>query len=144
MEEKKYCYKYPHPAVTTDCVIFGFDGKRLHILLIERGLEPYKGSWALPGGFLKMDETVEEGAARELYEETHVKDVYLEQFKVFSTVDRDPRERVITVAFMPWCARPTIAFWPVTMPPALRGSKWMSCLPWLSTMRKSSFRHGST
>ena len=66
MEEKKYCYKYPHPAVTTDCVIFGFDGKRLHILLIERGLEPYKGSWALPGGFLKMDETVEEGAAREL------------------------------------------------------------------------------
>lgn len=99
MEEKKYCYKYPHPAVTTDCVIFGFDGKRLHILLIERGLEPYKGSWALPGGFLKMDETVEEGAARELYEETHVKDVYLEQFKVFSTVDRDPRERVITVAF---------------------------------------------
>ena len=99
MEEKKYCYKYPHPAVTTDCVIFGFDGKRLHILLIERGLEPYKGSWALPGGFLKMDETVGEGAARELYEETHVKDVYLEQFKVFSTVDRDPRERVITVAF---------------------------------------------
>lgn len=94
-----YSYKYPHPAVTTDCVIFGFDGKRLHILLIERGLEPYKGHWALPGGFLKMDETVEEGAARELYEETHVKDVYLEQFHVFSTVDRDPRERVITVAF---------------------------------------------
>lgn len=99
MEEKKYCYKYPHPTVTTDCVIFGFDGKRLHILLIERGLEPYKGSWALPGGFLKMDETVEEGAARELYEETRVKDIYLEQFRVFSTVDRDPRERVITVAF---------------------------------------------
>ena len=94
-----YSYKYPHPAVTTDCVIFGFDGKRLHILLIERGLEPYKGHWALPGGFLRMDETVEEGAARELFEETHVKDVYLEQFRVFSTVDRDPRERVITVAF---------------------------------------------
>lgn len=94
-----YCYKYPHPAVTTDCVIFGFDGKRLHILLIERGIEPYKGTWALPGGFLNMNETVEEGAARELFEETHVKDVFLEQFHVFSTVDRDPRERVITVAF---------------------------------------------
>ncbi|EJW94124.1 NUDIX family hydrolase [gut metagenome] len=64
MEEKKYCYKYPHPAVTTDCVIFGFDGKRLHILLIERGLEPYKGNWALPGGFLKMDETVEESHSK--------------------------------------------------------------------------------
>lgn len=94
-----YSYKYPHPAVTTDCVIFGFDGKRLHVLLIERGLEPYKGHWALPGGFLKMDETVEACAARELYEETHVKDVCLEQIQVFSTVDRDPRERVITVAF---------------------------------------------
>lgn len=99
MDELKYSYKYPHPAVTTDCVIFGFDGKRLHILLVERGIEPFKGSWALPGGFLNMDETAEEGAARELAEETHVEDVYLEQFHVFSSVHRDPRERVITVAF---------------------------------------------
>ena len=65
-----YTYKYPHPAVTTDCVIFGFDGTSINILLIERGIEPYKGTWALPGGFLNMDETVEEGAKRELYEET--------------------------------------------------------------------------
>src|SRR5574344_1420384 len=57
MEEKKYCYKYPHPAVTTDCVIFGFDGRELQVLLIERGIEPFKGKWAFPGGFLKMDET---------------------------------------------------------------------------------------
>lgn len=99
MSEQQYTYKYPRPAVTTDCVIFGFDGKRLHILLIERGIDPYKGSWALPGGFLQMNETVEEGAARELAEETHIKDVYLEQFHVFSDVNRDPRERVITVAF---------------------------------------------
>lgn len=99
MDEQRYSYKYPHPAVTTDCVIFGFDGKQLHILLVERGIEPFKGSWALPGGFLNMDETVEEGAARELAEETHVEDVYLEQFHVFSSVHRDPRERVITVAF---------------------------------------------
>lgn len=99
MTENMYSYKYPHPAVTTDCVILGFDGKDLHILLIERGIEPYKGSWALPGGFLNMDETVEECAKRELMEETGVKDVYLEQFHVFSDVKRDPRERVLTVAF---------------------------------------------
>lgn len=99
MSEKMYSYKYPHAAVTTDSVVFGYDGKDLHILLIERGIDPFKGSWALPGGFLKMDETVEEGALRELNEETGVADLYLEQFHVFSTVDRDPRERVITVAF---------------------------------------------
>ncbi len=97
--EKTYQYKYPHPAVTTDAVVFGFDGKQLHLLLIERGLEPYKGSWALPGGFMNIDETVEECAIRELREETGVENVYLEQFHVFSSVHRDPRERVITVAF---------------------------------------------
>ncbi len=100
MEERaSYTYKYPHPSVTTDCVIFGFDGKELNILLVERGVEPYKGLWALPGGFLKMDETVEECARRELKEETNVSNVFLEQFHTFSAVDRDPRDRVITVAF---------------------------------------------
>lgn len=95
-----YSYKYPHPAVTADCVVFGFDGKRLHLLLIERGLEPFKGCWALPGGFMKLEETIEECARRELHEETGVSDVFLEQFQVFSTVNRDPRERVMTVAFL--------------------------------------------
>jgi 8-oxo-dGTP diphosphatase len=85
--------------VTADCVIFGFDGKSLRILLIERGVEPFKGSWALPGGFVRIDETVEEAAIRELQEETNVKGVYMSQLAVFSKVDRDPRERVITVAF---------------------------------------------
>ena len=66
METNKFVYDYPHPAVTTDCVIFGFDGSNLKVLLIERGIEPFKGKWALPGGFLKMDETAEEGALREL------------------------------------------------------------------------------
>ena len=77
MEAKKrtqeglnFCYKYPHPSVTTDCVIFGFDGAKLKVLLIQRGIEPYKGRWAFPGGFLKMDESAEEGALRELHEET--------------------------------------------------------------------------
>ena len=98
-KHEEFSYKYPHPAVTVDCVIFGFDGKSLRILLIERGLEPFKGSWALPGGFVRIDETVEEAAIRELFEETNVKGVYMSQLSVFSQVDRDPRERVITVAF---------------------------------------------
>ena len=70
MEELKYHYKYPHPCVTTDCVIFGCDGTKLNVLLIERGIEPFKGRWAFPGGFLKMDETALQGAKRELKEET--------------------------------------------------------------------------
>ena len=98
MEEKKYCYKYPHPAVTTDCVIFGFDGSELQVLLIERGIEPFKGKWAFPGGFLNMDETAGEGAMRELKEDTGLENAYIEQFNTYSEPGRDPRERVITIA----------------------------------------------
>lgn len=98
METKKFVYDYPHPAVTTDCVIFGFDGSNLKVLLIERGIEPFKGKWALPGGFLKMDETAEEGALRELEEETGLKNAYIRQFHTFTEPGRDPRERVITIA----------------------------------------------
>lgn len=99
MEELNYHYKYPHPAVTTDCVIFGFDGVSIKVLLIQRGIEPYKGDWAFPGGFMKIDETAEESAMRELEEETGLKDANVEQFYTFSDVDRDPRERVITIAY---------------------------------------------
>lgn len=99
MEELKYHYKYPHPSVTTDCVIFGFDGTRLNVLLIERGLEPYKGRWAFPGGFLKIDEAAEDGAKRELYEETGLKTAYIRQFHTFTAPERDPRERVISIAY---------------------------------------------
>lgn len=100
MEEKKYCYKYPHPAVTTDCVIFGFDGQELKVLLIERGITPYKGHWAFPGGFLNPNETAEEGARRELREETGLDSAHIEQLHTYSTPDRDPRERVITIAYI--------------------------------------------
>ncbi|MBD5420054.1 MAG: NUDIX hydrolase [Bacteroides sp.] len=100
MEEKKYCYKYPHPAVTTDCVIFGFDGEELKVLLIERGITPYKGHWAFPGGFLNPNETAEEGARRELREETGLDSAHIEQLRTYSTPDRDPRERVITIAYI--------------------------------------------
>lgn len=103
MEEKMYSYKYPHPAVTTDCVIFGFDGAKLKVLLIERGNEPYKGRWAFPGGFLNMDESAEQGARRELMEETGMAAGYMEQFHAFTDPDRDPRERVITIAYYALC-----------------------------------------
>lgn len=94
-----FVYQYPHPAVTTDCVIFGLECGLLKVLLVERGNEPCKGCWAFPGGFLNPDETVEQGALRELREETGLDSAYLEQVGVFSDPDRDPRERVLTVAF---------------------------------------------
>ena len=99
MEEKKYCYQYPHPAVASDCVVFGFDGNDLKILLIQRNNDPHKGKWAFPGGFMEIDETADQGALRELEEETglvlkHVKQVYTS-----STVDRDPRERILSVVY---------------------------------------------
>ncbi len=94
-----FIYKYPRPSVATDSVVFGFDGRELFVLLIERGVEPFKGSWALPGGFLKPDETVEDCARRELEEETGARPEYLEQFHVFSKPSRDPRTRVLSVAF---------------------------------------------
>lgn len=99
MNENQYVYKYPRPSVTTDCVIFGFDGQSLQVLLIERGIEPYKGMWAFPGGFLNPTETAEEGALRELSEETGLKDAYIEQFHTYSDPERDPRDRVITIAY---------------------------------------------
>lgn len=94
-----YTYKYPHHAIATDCVIFGFDGHNLKVLLIQRGGEPFKGKWAFPGGFLTPDETVEECAIRELKEETGFEISFLEQLQTFSKLDRDPRERVISIAF---------------------------------------------
>lgn len=94
-----YSYKYPHPAVATDCVVFGFDGRRLRILLIECGQDPYKGAWAFPGGFMRMDETAEACAVRELKEETSLNVHSLKQLGAFSAVHRDPRERVVSIAF---------------------------------------------
>lgn len=92
-------YKYARPALTVDCVVFGLDEDDLKVLLVQRGGEPFKGSWALPGGFVDMHETTDQGALRELEEETGVRDVYLEQLYTFSRVDRDPRERVVSVAY---------------------------------------------
>ena len=99
-EKGEYTYPFPRPSVTTDCVIFGYDGKNLKLLLVERGIPPFKGMWALPGGYLQMDEDAIDGAKRELFEETGLRDAYIEQFRTFSAVDRDPRGRVITIAHL--------------------------------------------
>lgn len=92
-------YDYPHPAVTTDVVLFGLIDQCLKVLLIRRARPPYANTWALPGGFLDIDEDLEACALRELKEETGVAGVYLEQLYTFGKPGRDPRERVITVAY---------------------------------------------
>jgi 8-oxo-dGTP diphosphatase len=94
-----HTYEYPRAALTVDCVVFGFDQAELKVLLIKRGIAPFKGKWALPGGFVRVDETVDEAARRELAEETNLHGVFLEQLYTFGTINRDPRERVVTVAY---------------------------------------------
>jgi 8-oxo-dGTP diphosphatase len=94
-----YTYKYPRPALTIDCVIFSLEDNLLNVLLIQRDQEPFQGMWAFPGGFVDMDETLEEAAARELKEETGLQNVNLQQLHAFSALDRDPRHRTISVVF---------------------------------------------
>jgi 8-oxo-dGTP diphosphatase len=123
-------YEYPRAALTVDCVVFGFDDGELKVLLIERGLAPFKGQWALPGGFVRVEETVDEAARRELAEETGLSGVFLEQLYTFGTLARDPRERVVSVAYFALVKRTEhpatgatdasdAAWYPVTRLPAL-------------------------
>ena len=95
----EYTYKYPRPAVTADCVVITKETEP-KVLLIQRGIDPYKGCWAFPGGFMNMDETTEECAIRELEEETGLKLSTIHQIGAYSKVDRDPRGRTITVAYL--------------------------------------------
>jgi 8-oxo-dGTP diphosphatase len=94
-------YQYEMPSVAVDCVIFGLDleTRDLKLMLIERDLEPFAGMWAIPGGFVRRGESLEEAAARELEEETGIKNVFLEQLYTFGDPDRDPRGWVISVAY---------------------------------------------
>jgi 8-oxo-dGTP diphosphatase len=93
-----FSYEHPHPAVSVDIVIFTVRDRQLKLLLVRRAFEPYRGNWALPGGFVGIDESVEDAARRELEEETGVTGVFLEQLYTFGAPKRDPRERVITIA----------------------------------------------
>jgi len=97
--DMKFKYRYPRPALTVDCVLFGLDDKDLKVLLIQRARKPFRGRWALPGGFVQVEESLEDAARRELEEETGLRNVYLEQLYTFGEPDRDPRERVVTVAY---------------------------------------------
>ncbi len=94
-----HTYEYPRAALTVDCVVFGLDVDDLKVLLIQRKLPPFQHAWALPGGFVHVDETLDEAARRELAEESGITDVYLEQLYTFGELDRDPRERVVSVAY---------------------------------------------
>jgi 8-oxo-dGTP diphosphatase len=96
----KYIYDWPRPMVTVDAAVFAFLKGRAKLLLILRGKDPFKGKWALPGGFVGIDEELEDAAARELAEETGLSRVPLEQVHTFGKVGRDPRGRQITIAFM--------------------------------------------
>lgn len=100
-----YTYKYPRPAVTADCAVITRE-EEPKVLLIQRGNEPFKGCWAFPGGFMDMDETTEQCAIRELQEETGLKVSGLRQIGAYSKVDRDPRGRTVTVAYLAVVDRP--------------------------------------
>ena len=94
-----YNYKYPRAALTVDAIVFASENSSKYILLIQRGIEPFKNKWALPGGFVEMDETLETACKRELAEETGLSVKKMTQFKTFDAVNRDPRHRTISVAF---------------------------------------------
>jgi 8-oxo-dGTP diphosphatase len=99
-EKGKYTYDWPRPMVTVDAVVFRYSAGRAELLIIKRKNEPFKGKWAIPGGFVDMDEELEDAVVRELAEETGLTGVHLWQMHTFGTIGRDPRGRQITVVFM--------------------------------------------
>ena len=94
-----YTYQYPRAALTVDAIVFTQKNNETYVLLIQRGHEPFKGKWALPGGFVNMDETLEEACIRELFEETGLEMAAMKQFKAYDAIHRDPRHRTISVVF---------------------------------------------
>ena len=105
-KDKQFCYEYPRPALSSDCIIFSKIEDDIKILLIERAFDPFKGFWAFPGGFVDPDETTLEAAKRELYEETGIILNELTQLQTFSDIDRDPRGRVVSVIYYAFLNKP--------------------------------------
>ena len=127
-----YTYKYPRPAVTADCIVITKEPDA-KVLLIQRGDDPYKGCWAFPGGFMNMDETTEQCAIRELEEETGMKVTGLHQIGAYSKVDRDPRGRTVTVAYLVVIDKPL----PVIGQDDAAQAEWWT----LSSLPKLAFDH---
>ena len=124
-----YTYKYPRPAVTADCVVVTRE-KEPQVLLIQRGNPPFKGCWAFPGGFMNMDETTEQCAIRELEEETGLKVSELQQIGAYSKVDRDPRGRTVTIAYLVRVDKPVAV---IGQDDAVKAEWWpLSALPQLA------------
>ncbi len=101
-----YTYEYPRPALTVDAIIVSERNSEIVVLLIMRKFPPFEGKWALPGGFVDIDETLVDACQRELFEETGLKDVELKQYYTFDAVDRDPRHRTISVVYSGWTPEP--------------------------------------
>lgn len=116
-------YEYPRPALTVDCVVFGLDAEDLKVLLIQRGIPPFQGKWALPGGFVRLEESLKEAARRELREETGMGRIFLEQLYTFGAPRRDPRERVVTVAYV---ALVNLGEHPVSASTDARSAAWFA------------------
>lgn len=122
----RYTYDYPRPAVTVDIILFTFCEGDLKVLLVERKGQPFAGAWALPGGFVQMDEDLDDAALRELAEETGVRDVYVEQLYTFGALDRDPRGRVITVAYFALLSADHAASLTLEAATDARAARWWS------------------
>ncbi len=107
--KKAHCYDYPRPALTVDMALFHLAGNRIEVLLIKRAREPFKDLWAFPGGFVDKDESLENAAARELFEETGLRNIHFEQIGAFGDVGRDPRGHTVSVVFAAVLDHPIVA-----------------------------------
>ena len=130
-----YTYKYPRPAVTADCIVMTREAEP-RVLLIQRGDMPFKGGWAFPGGFMNMDETTEQCAIRELEEETGLRVSKIKQIGAYSKVDRDPRGRTVTVAYLAIVDEP-MAVTGLDDVPRQNGGHCRTYRIWLSTTMTS-------
>ena len=134
--KQQYCYDYPRPAVTVDIVIVTRE-PRPRVLLVRRKHDPFAGMWAVPGGFVEMDESLEDAAHRELKEETGIKAGRLRQLHTFGAPGRDPRGRTISVVYMAQLDAQASSLKPMTMLRKLAGSAYRSRRLWRSIMPKS-------